>query len=489
SMGTSAMRVFGQQAPQILAGFGPLGIAIGAAAAALPLLASAMSDAGDEALALDGITKTLSDTLGVLKAAGFEVAEATDLFSGALRSLAETGATSAIRDLQQQLSDMVADITRVVPGTQGSLAIVSGVEQLQEALGLTEEQAQRLFDAITRLAGAPMDQVATAAQALANTIAGIADETGQITPEMAAIRDAAIGAGQAAATLADNTGAARAQAQGLAGDWQTVLANAQGAMMAAGQALAATERARVAQQQINSSRPTSFGGALGTGAGDYPLSGVPPTRSSVMDAQFPIYGSPLTAPTATSRGGGGRGGGGGIDRAAAEEQRRIQQAIRDGIRDVAQAQRELQRENEKTAETFADIFVSAIDGSRSLEDSLRSLASQIAKTFIQSGIEGLLNSGGGGIFGAIFGGGRASGGPVRAGTSYLVGERGPEIFTPRASGTITPNGAGGAVDVRVYVDQDGNWRAAVANIAGPVSARAVQRLAPSTVANASRRMG
>ena len=40
-----------------------------------------------------------------------------------------------------------------------------------------------------------------------------------------------------------------------------------------------------------------------------------------------------------------------------------------------------------------------------------------------------------------FGGARADGGPVRRGTSYLVGERGPEIFTPRASGTITPNRA------------------------------------------------
>jgi len=40
-----------------------------------------------------------------------------------------------------------------------------------------------------------------------------------------------------------------------------------------------------------------------------------------------------------------------------------------------------------------------------------------------------------------FGGGRAVGGPVAAGTSYLVGERGPELFTPGRSGFITPNNA------------------------------------------------
>jgi len=39
------------------------------------------------------------------------------------------------------------------------------------------------------------------------------------------------------------------------------------------------------------------------------------------------------------------------------------------------------------------------------------------------------------------GGGRASGGPVSAGTAYTVGERGPELFVPGRSGTIVPNGA------------------------------------------------
>jgi hypothetical protein len=42
-----------------------------------------------------------------------------------------------------------------------------------------------------------------------------------------------------------------------------------------------------------------------------------------------------------------------------------------------------------------------------------------------------------------FGGGRAAGGPVAAGVPYLVGERGPELFVPRGSGTIVPNSRGG----------------------------------------------
>lgn len=38
-----------------------------------------------------------------------------------------------------------------------------------------------------------------------------------------------------------------------------------------------------------------------------------------------------------------------------------------------------------------------------------------------------------------FGGARAMGGPVSAGKTYLVGERGPELFTPRSMGAIIPN--------------------------------------------------
>jgi hypothetical protein len=46
-------------------------------------------------------------------------------------------------------------------------------------------------------------------------------------------------------------------------------------------------------------------------------------------------------------------------------------------------------------------------------------------------------------------GARASGGPVMGGGSYLVGERGPEIFTPSGNGFITPNGGGAAITINI----------------------------------------
>ena len=58
----------------------------------------------------------------------------------------------------------------------------------------------------------------------------------------------------------------------------------------------------------------------------------------------------------------------------------------------------------------------------------------------------------GGVEEMRFRGARASGGPVMGGgASYLVGERGPEIFTPSGSGMITPNSAIGGNTITVNV--------------------------------------
>ena len=48
---------------------------------------------------------------------------------------------------------------------------------------------------------------------------------------------------------------------------------------------------------------------------------------------------------------------------------------------------------------------------------------------------------------------KANGGPVMSGTTYLVGEQGPELFTPSSSGNITPNHAmGGGSTITVNVN-------------------------------------
>lgn len=55
---------------------------------------------------------------------------------------------------------------------------------------------------------------------------------------------------------------------------------------------------------------------------------------------------------------------------------------------------------------------------------------------------------------------RAGGGPVSSGSAYVVGERGPELFTPGASGFITPNGGGQTI--QIYITQPLGTPAAIA---------------------------
>jgi tape measure domain-containing protein len=51
--------------------------------------------------------------------------------------------------------------------------------------------------------------------------------------------------------------------------------------------------------------------------------------------------------------------------------------------------------------------------------------------------------------------GRQHGGPAYAGTPYLVGEAGPELFVPRMSGTVLPHGQGGSSPTIVNVHVSG----------------------------------
>ena len=75
------------------------------------------------------------------------------------------------------------------------------------------------------------------------------------------------------------------------------------------------------------------------------------------------------------------------------------------------------------------------------------LASQLATYLLGSSF----GKGGdiGGLVGSLFGGFRAAGGEVNSGTSYIVGEKGPELFTPTTNGNITPNGMMGNVSISI----------------------------------------
>lgn len=111
-----------------------------------------------------------------------------------------------------------------------------------------------------------------------------------------------------------------------------------------------------------------------------------------------------------------------------------------------------------------DSITAAVEGTKSLGESASQVLKDIAKQLLRSGIMQLLTSLAGndgvGFFSFLTGtlGKRAMGGPVSAGSSYMVGERGPELFTPKHGGSIVPNNAlgGGSTSVVVNVDASGN---------------------------------
>ena len=184
------------------------------------------------------------------------------------------------------------------------------------------------------------------------------------------------------------------------------------------------------------------------------------------------------------------------DREAIAETNRLAEALRNNGK-AAQDASNLGRD---LGLTFTSAFEAAIGGSKSFRDILKGLESDLLKLGTRQlvtdplfkSVQGLLGSatgGSGGGFGDIvsslvgaigFGGARASGGPVAAGMGYLVGEKGPELFVPRQSGGIVPNGAIGGMNVTVNVQaRDVNsFRASESQIAASVAgslARAQRR--------------
>ena len=99
-----------------------------------------------------------------------------------------------------------------------------------------------------------------------------------------------------------------------------------------------------------------------------------------------------------------------------------------------------------------------IKGTSTLGDMLNKVADRFLDLALNQGLFG--NAGGKTITGGLFKMlGFANGGRPPVGKPSIVGEKGPELFVPRSSGTIVPNdklGGGGNNNVTVNVDASGS---------------------------------
>ncbi len=165
------------------------------------------------------------------------------------------------------------------------------------------------------------------------------------------------------------------------------------------------------------------------------------------------------------------------------ERQAIIQAPADELRRLLDPLRQLDFLSKSISASFADSFKGIVSGSMTAQEALASLfrrtadafldmAAQILAAKVRAGIMGLFpvfNSasgvmGGAGYYDPVTGKGTAGpnfgladGGTARAGKTYLVGERGPELFSPGVTGTVTPNEmlGGGSTSIVVNVDASG----------------------------------
>jgi TP901 family phage tail tape measure protein len=118
-------------------------------------------------------------------------------------------------------------------------------------------------------------------------------------------------------------------------------------------------------------------------------------------------------------------------------------------------------------ETLVDATINFKTFGGFVDTILKKMRENIVKTLLLGKADAVGNRAGG-ILGSIFSAGsgnaiggffqnlfKANGGPVNGGSSYVVGERGPELFTPTSSGSITSNakmGQGGRIGQNVLVN-------------------------------------
>ena len=166
-------------------------------------------------------------------------------------------------------------------------------------------------------------------------------------------------------------------------------------------------------------------------------------------------------------------------------------AVTDRIKDLQDEMKKLANPiytvltlSETMATSFEDSFKGIIRGTMTVADACRNMLNKIADHFLDTAARMLANQFQQGILGLLgsiftpkpFGGAplgplgnplsqhtdmtvgvRANGGPVMKGGNYLVGERGPEMFSPSVSGMITPNEMlGGSTSIVVNVDASGS---------------------------------
>ena len=113
--------------------------------------------------------------------------------------------------------------------------------------------------------------------------------------------------------------------------------------------------------------------------------------------------------------------------------------------------------NNSIATNISDGLTAAIQGTKTLGEAAKAILNDIGSTLIKLGVNTILGGIAPGLFGGLLGFSR--GGRPPTGKPSIVGEKGPELFVPKRSGTIIPNdklAGGGSTNISVNVDASGS---------------------------------
>jgi hypothetical protein len=494
SGGQNALQAFGQQGSQMLGVFGPIGAVLGAAVAIFAAVGVAAQRAAEaakettvEIVSLDQAFTSLerinAAALGAKMAYPAEVAAekyqalldvirevATEQRNAALSAIVESIApAAAVAEIRTRFNE-ISRIRREIydrGGSAGDVAFDRALKQQQEILAelvreskvreiilsiqadTRSEAVENLNAAIVALnsAGLMTDELKAQLAAYSDQIGAV----GQVTTETKELAEAAeIAAKSFGESLKNAISDIKLEMDGVASSAglmaRRMIEGAKAFMRAQIEARKARIQAAVdiANQRAGGGR----GGAQGPGADQ--------VERILMAMGGEDVGGNDTAST--------------VNRATTV----AKEAAKAVDMYVSPSFLRLQSIQEEVSSGIEDGFMSMIDGTKSVKDAFRSMASEIIKElyriFVVKRITGMIS----GFIGGMSGVGmtnapaanplsglsgsqmlpaRAMGGQVTGGRAYMVGERGPEMIVPQRNGNVVPNNQlGGGVTVNQTIN-------------------------------------
>jgi hypothetical protein len=427
--GTNALQAFGQQGSQLLGIFGPLGAVLGAGVAIAAALGTAFQKAGEGA-------KQAKDALAELKKSTAESNAEIQVLLRGLTSAKELQALERIRELEKEL----------IPINDKLFVQEIRLQKAKEEGDKREEQAaNKRIDSHTRQALRREDAIRAEEkfiQSLKDNVAAV-QEVKDVNELLDTVLTSRTAAGKRMVELANAESVVMSQIipkSQLVLDFEKQRADEregrlnrffreEDAVMS--QAVAKSQAVLDLEKQRADIKERMLMTDIRLRFGD---------EAALME--MPVE----------------------IDQTAFDKTERALKKIKKEAKEVVAALPRinpeldrLERLADSVGNSFENAFMSAVDGTMSVKDAFRSMASDVIKELyrvfvvkqITGFVQGLVMDMGGKPMQGPQLPKRASGGPVSANTPYLVGERGPELMIPAASGTVIPNNKVGGAGVTV----------------------------------------